>query len=114
MNLNEAKLAKELAEHFRTYSYTILNGALYPFIPLATEDSMVVKIIKKRNGIAFSEVTVPDVDGYKGTIKALEAKIKELEKENKSLNVLLEDQTSSEPEFIDEESVSITKKRRGK
>lgn len=109
--MNNAELAQKLGTALHNLSVAVTNGAVAPFLELAEHNSMVATIRWRGDLIKVSPVVVPNVDGYKAEIKLLEAKVKELEKETKSLNILLEKQTPEEPEITEEPE---PKKKSGK
>ena len=99
---NRSELANVLGMEFKRYASNLENHyQLEPYLPYIEGAQAVNVTVRLFNG-GISVEKGPDLDIYKAEISVLEGKVKDQEKEIKSLNILLEEQT-----FIEDHSPKL-------
>ena len=94
---NRSELANILGMAFKSYANNLENHyQLDPYLPYLEGIKAVSVTVKLFNG-GISVEKGPDTDVYKAEISVLESRVKDREKEIKSLNLLLEEQKPPEP-----------------
>lgn len=93
---NESELANILGMAFQSYANRVQRGLTGVYKPLlAGEDKVLVSIKLTEPGEIMVEEG-PDIDVFKAEINLLEGKVKSLQNENESLNLLIEEQKPEE------------------
>ena len=106
MNIkSEYELAHILGSAFKGYASILQNGNIAAFKGFMTEDTVTVSLRVVQGKLVVSEG--PDVDGYIAQVGVLEGKVKTLEKEVKSLTLLLEAQTPEEALELPEDTPEL-------